>query len=87
MSDVDEVKYVTEEAEEYVNPNQKHYGNDNLKFYERKREILCENAVQKFHRLASERYGSIENLFSTVSSKQIPMNDCCDSFRRGPRTS
>jgi hypothetical protein len=66
ISDVDEVKYVTEGAEEYIDPKHKFEENRDMKFYDRKREILCENAVLKFDRLASERYGSLDKLFSKV---------------------
>ncbi len=70
-------EYKTEESEEYLDPKSKQESETRSRYLiqlEKHKEILREKALEKFEKIANERYGSIAQLFQAVSIFVCMMN-------------
>ena len=69
ISTVDERTYSTEEREEFVNPTKRILKKTPLEseYYLQQKKILEQKIQKKFQTLIEKKFGSVENLLSTVS--------------------
>jgi hypothetical protein len=74
ISTIDQSTYCTEESEEFVNPTKKILKKNLLEgeYYDQQNQILCQNIRKKFQAVIANKFGSLENLFATVS---LVLND------------
>lgn len=62
-------EYITEKNSQYNNSKIKNNINEPIKLnYEEQRDKMRLNALEKFHKLANKKYGSIEGLFQAVKT-------------------